>query len=77
LQSIEADRFVSNIFTVDGKVAAGPPDFELPPAVLPAFCATASVLVKANAAARRIVFKFMVVSSRRVCGPERRSTSAY
>jgi hypothetical protein len=46
-----------------GKVAAGPPDFELPPAVLPAFCATASVPVRANAAARRIVFKFMVVSS--------------
>ena len=56
-----------------GKVAAGPPAFELPPAVLPAFCATANVLVKVNAAAKIIVFIFMFVSSKQVCGPERKS----
>jgi hypothetical protein len=47
-----------------GKVAAGPPAFELPPAVLPAFCATAKVVDRAKAAAKAIVFSFMVVSSK-------------
>jgi hypothetical protein len=53
-----------------GKVAAGPPAFELPPAVLPAFCAIANVLVKANAAAKTIVFDFMVVSSTQIVAPK-------
>jgi hypothetical protein len=53
-----------------GKVAAGPPDFELPPAVLPAFCAIESVLVKANVAARRIAFKFMSFPQGRFVAPK-------
>jgi hypothetical protein len=44
-------------------VAAGPPAFELPPAVLPALCASANVLVNASAAAKTSVFIFIVVSS--------------
>jgi hypothetical protein len=44
-------------------VAAGPPAFELPPAVLPALCASANVLVNASAAAKTSVLIFIVVSS--------------
>jgi hypothetical protein len=44
-------------------VAAGPPAFELPPAVLPALCASANVLVNASAATKTSVFIFIVVSS--------------
>jgi hypothetical protein len=47
-------------------VAAGPPAFELPPAVLPALCASANVLVNASAAAKTSVFIFIVVSSSQV-----------
>ena len=43
-------------------VAAGPPAFELPPAVLAGFCASAKVLASAKAVASAIVFSFVVVS---------------
>src|SRR5581483_3457780 len=46
-----------------GCVASGPPAFELPPAVFPAVCATAKVLVSANTAANAIVLNFMGDSS--------------
>jgi hypothetical protein len=44
-------------------LAAGPPACELPPAVPAAVCATASVPVKAKAAANTIVVIFMIVPS--------------
>jgi hypothetical protein len=56
-------------------LAAGPPACELPPAVPAAVCATASVPVKAKAAANTIVVIFMVVSSRFV-SPEKKSSQA-
>jgi hypothetical protein len=42
-----------------GSVAAGPPAFELPPAVLPALCASANVLVRVKSPARAINFNFI------------------
>jgi hypothetical protein len=42
-----------------GSVAAGPPAFELPPAVLPALCANANVLVRAKSPARAITVNFI------------------
>jgi hypothetical protein len=44
--------------------AVGAPDMEPPPALPPELCASAKVLVSANAVARTIVFIFMVISSR-------------
>src|SRR3954463_13804305 len=44
-------------------LAAGPPACELPPAVAPGDCASASVPVSANAPANNIVVSFMVASS--------------
>jgi hypothetical protein len=47
-----------------GSVAAGPPAFELPPAVLPEFCASANVLlVRARRPARAITLSFILVVS--------------
>jgi hypothetical protein len=47
-------------------LAAGPPACELPPAVPAAVCATASVPVKAKAAAKITVLIFILVSSKQV-----------
>jgi hypothetical protein len=44
-----------------GWVAAGPPAFELPPAVPPGLCAHATVLISANAAASVIDLKLMTI----------------
>jgi hypothetical protein len=46
-----------------GWVAAGPPAFELPPAVLPGLCAKAIELTRVKAAARTIGVSFMALPS--------------